>query len=146
MLADHPLLSQNRFIAKPVQEIELSLFESLRENDVLFIDTTHVSKIGSDVNHLYFNVLPRLAPGVMIHIHDIFLPGEYPRDWIKNNRYFWNEQYLVHALLLFTSQFEILLANTFLRERHPGEFARAFPALPRQNGGSLWLRVRANGG
>lgn len=141
LLADHPLLANNRFIAKPVQEVELALFESLRENDILFIDSTHVSRIGSDVNHLYLNVLPRLAPGVFIHIHDIFLPGEYPKDWIEKKRYFWNEQYLVHALIMFTSRFKILLANAFLRERHSSALRNTFPALSRQNGGSLWIRV-----
>ncbi len=140
ILEGNPHLAPHELMRRPVQEAPLSLFESLEENDILFIDSTHVSRIGSDVNHLMFEVLPRLRHGVVVHIHDIFLPGEYPRAWIERKRWFWNEQYVVRAFVMFNGAFEIMLANAYLRDRHGEALARAFSCLPRQNGGSLWLR------
>jgi predicted O-methyltransferase YrrM len=96
-----------------VQDVEPSVFASLQENDVLFIDSTHVSKIGSDVNHLFFDVLPALAPGVYVHFHDIFYPFEYPRNWAEQGRG-WNEIYLLRAFLQYNSEFEVVVFNTFL--------------------------------
>jgi hypothetical protein len=91
-----------------VQELHYSWFNSLRENDVLFIDSTHMVKIGGDVVYLYLEVLPRLNSGVLVHTHDIFLPLEYPRDWVLKNHWFWSEQYLLQAFLAFNDQFEVL--------------------------------------
>ena len=64
-----------------IEDMDLSYFDVLEENDILFIDSTHVSKVGSDVNYLFFEVIPRLKKGVIVHIHDIFLPDEYPKEW-----------------------------------------------------------------
>jgi hypothetical protein len=121
-----------------VQDVPLRLFESLRENDVLFIDSSHVSKTGSDVNFLCLEVLPRLAPGVLVHFHDIFLPGEYPKDWVLERGYSWNEQYLVHALLIDSIGFEVVFASCFAAQRYPHQI-RAIFGKP-CSGGSLWLR------
>ncbi|MEM7803263.1 MAG: class I SAM-dependent methyltransferase, partial [Chloroflexota bacterium] len=93
--------------ARPVQDLPLSTFERLETNDILFIDSSHVSKAGSDVNYLFFDVLPRLKPGVVVHIHDIFYPLELPVGWMHEGR-FWNEQYLLRAFLMFNASFEIL--------------------------------------
>src|SRR5205814_7509172 len=87
--------------AEPVQNVPLDRFQALVENDILFIDGTHVCKIASDVNYLMFSVLPCLKKGVLIHLHDIFLPWNYPRSWVLEHNIFWNEQYLLLAFLLF---------------------------------------------
>ena len=85
-------------IEKPVQDVPLELFRGLEANDILFIDSSHVSKIGSDVNFLFFEVLPILKPGVFVQIHDIFWPFEYPKAWYDLG-WAWNEVYLVRAML-----------------------------------------------
>ena len=129
-----------KLIEKPVQEIPVSLFEELGANDILFVDGTHVSKIGSDVNHVLFEVLTRLKPGVVVHIHDIFLPDEYPKHWIQEHRLFWNEQYLVLAFLLFNDAFEILLAGHYIGAYERAALERAYPYLPAYGGCSFWIR------
>jgi hypothetical protein len=128
-----------RVLDRPVQDVSLDTFDLLESGDILFIDSTHVSKIGSDVNWLLFNVLPRLRPGVLVHFHDVFYPFEYPREWIYEGRA-WNEAYLVRAFLLFNPSFEILLFNSYLAEFHHDEVARRMPLWAMNTGGSLWLR------
>ena len=96
-----------------MQEVPLETFASLGENDLLFIDSSHVSKIGSDVNRLYFDVLPVLAPGVLIHIHDVAGNLEYPRDWFEEGRA-WNEQYLLRAFLMNNRDYRIELFTAWL--------------------------------
>ena len=132
-----------RLIVEQVQQVDMGTFESLRANDILFIDSSHVSKIGSDVNYLFLEVLPRLRPGVIVHVHDIFLPLEYRRDWVKEEFRFWNEQYLLQAFLIFNSQFEVIFANSFLGKRHADEMRATFPKSPWWGGGSFWMRRRA---
>ncbi len=132
-----------RLIKRPVQDVPLEEFDKLRANDILFIDSTHVSKIGSDVNHLYLRVIPRLAPGVVIHVHDIFLPWDMPRAWVMEKKIFWNEQYLLQALLTCNPSFEVLLGNQFLSRLHPEAFRTAFPCIPAHyapGGVSFWFR------
>jgi predicted O-methyltransferase YrrM len=97
-------------IPRPVQEVGMELFEELGPGDVLFIDSSHVAKVGSDVLHLYFEVLPRLKPGVVVHIHDIFWPFEYPKEWIYAGRA-WNEAYLARAVVS-GGGFDVLLFST----------------------------------
>src|SRR5690606_7948483 len=89
-------------ICKKVQDVPLELFERLEANDVLFIDSSHVSKLGSDLNYIIFNILPILKTGVLIHFHDIFYPFEYPQAWVRGNRWHsWNEVYLLRAFLMY---------------------------------------------
>lgn len=132
-----------RLIVGQVQQVDTRTFEELGANDILFIDSSHVSKIGSDVNYLFLEVLPRLRPGVIVHVHDIFLPMEYRRDWVKEELRFWNEQYLLQAFLIFNSQFEVLFANSFLGKRHADAMRATFPKSPWWGGGSFWMRRRA---
>ena len=132
----------SRLIVSPVQEMALEPFLELGEGDVLFIDTSHVAKTGGDVVFLYQEVLPRLAPGVVVHIHDIFLPWDYPEDWVMTGRA-WNEQYLVRAFLSFNSAFEILLGVAWMRQNEPSVLEEAIEGYPNrflEGGGSLWLR------
>jgi hypothetical protein len=126
-------------VQKRVQDVETSRFMELEENDVLFIDSTHVSKIGSDVNHIFAEVLPSLREGVYVHLHDVFYPFEYPREWIYEGRA-WTEAYLLRAFLTFNQAFEIVFFNTFLEHFHREEFSRHMPLCLRNEGGSIWIR------
>ena len=126
-------------IDRPVQDIAVDFFDQLRAGDVLFIDSTHVAKVGSDVNVLLLDVLPRLAPGVWVHVHDILYPFEYPRDWIYGGRS-WNEAYLLRAFLAFNTSFRIELFNSFLGHFHHRHVSQALPPWSRNTGGSIWLR------
>jgi predicted O-methyltransferase YrrM len=133
----------SRLIKSPVQDVPFEVFEALEKNDILFIDSTHVSKIGSDVNHLLLRVIPRLKPGVVIHVHDIFLPWEPPHGWVVDKKIFWNEQYMLQALLTCNPSFEVLLANQFLGRLHPDAFRAGFPCIPQRfapGGVSFWFR------
>jgi hypothetical protein len=127
-------------IPKKVQEVELNYFEELDTGDILFIDSSHVVKIGGDVNYLFLEVIPRLKPGVLVHVHDIFLPMEYRRDWIIDELRFWSEQYLLQAFLTFNSAYEVLLCNSYLGYRHRDEMQATFPNSPWWGGGSFWMR------
>ena len=142
-----------KLIISPLQKVDTSLFDSLSENDILFIDSSHVGKIGSDVLYYLNNIFPRLAKGVRIHIHDIFLPYEYPEDWIRNGR-FWNEQYLLYTFLQYNSKFKVIFGNSYTQEN----FKEALSTLQKDSyenkclkgrdndsypytGGSMWLVV-----
>jgi len=127
-------------IEKKIQDIDLEFFSQLGSGDVLFIDSSHTVKIGGDVNYLFLEVLPRLRPGVIVHVHDIFLPFEYRRDWVLEEFRFWTEQYILQAFLTFNSQFEVLLANSYLNHYHQQELKAAFPGLSSWAGGSFWMR------
>ena len=95
-------------IEKKVQDVDLEFFSQLESGDILFIDSSHTVKIGGDVNYLFLEVLPRLKAGVIVHVHDIFFPFEYRRDWVLEEFRFWTEQYLLQAFLIFNSEFEVL--------------------------------------
>jgi len=127
-------------IEKKVQDIDLEFFTQLDSGDILFIDSSHTVKIGGDVNYLFLEVLPRLKPGVIVHVHDIFLPFDYRRDWVVDEFRFWTEQYLLQAFLAFNSEFEVLLANSYLNHYHQQDLKAAFPDLSSWAGGSFWMR------
>jgi predicted O-methyltransferase YrrM len=127
-----------------VQQTPLEVFETLDRDDVLFIDTSHVAKTGSDVVWLFQEVLPRLRHGVVVHVHDIFVPGEYPEDWVLDGRA-WNELYVARAFLAFNNAFRIELGAQYLLERHRELVLEAFPGMREERysgpgGGSLWIR------
>jgi predicted O-methyltransferase YrrM len=134
-----------RLIRQFVQDAPLETFQELGENDVLFIDSSHVLKLDSDVQYLYLEILPRLRKGVIIHIHDIFFPFATPPDtetWIFRQRQFWNESPLVQAFLAFNPAFEILLCGSYLHHYAPEALQEMLPAYkPAETfAGSLWLR------
>lgn len=128
-------------IEQKVQAVPLSFFESLQPGDLLFIDSSHVCKTGSDVNFLYLQVLPRLKPGVRVHIHDIFLPAEYPRDWVIDENRSWNEQYLLQALLMFSAGFRVLFGCNYAFMRYPQKVIAALnhPKGHGFGGGSFYI-------
>ena len=128
-------------IESGVQAVDAGVFSSLQANDILFVDSTHVSKTGSDVNRIIFEILPGQPSGVLIHFHDIFYPFEYPRDWVLNSKGFgWNEAYILRAFLSHNPDFEIVAFNTFLQEFHASRFAENMPACLENTGGSIWIR------
>lgn len=129
-------------VPKRLQDIELSRFQELGPNDILFIDSSHVLKLGSDVNYLLSEVLPALQIGVHIHFHDIFYPFEYPREWIEEGRY-WTEAYALRAFLAFNSAFEIVLFNTYLQHFYRERFVQLMPLCLEKEGGSIWIRRAA---
>jgi hypothetical protein len=134
--------SRHEIIRKFAQEVPIEKFKILEENDVLFIDSTHVSKVGSDVNYLLFEALPNLNSGVLIHIHDIFYPFEMPKHWVQENRWFWNENYLLHAFLINNHDFEIVAFNSYTLKLNKEWFAKEMPEclVGSEDTGSIWLR------
>jgi len=105
---------QHDVIPDAVQSVSFEKFAELGANDVLFIDSSHVAKAGSDVVYLVTSVLPRLKKGVIVHFHDVFWPFEYPEEWILGGRA-WNEDYLLKAFLQFNTSFKVLFFNTYVR-------------------------------
>ncbi|HET7442784.1 MAG TPA: class I SAM-dependent methyltransferase [Terriglobales bacterium] len=121
------LRARVELIRKPSQEIDLSVFLSLRAGDILCLDSSHVVSVGSDVVREYLEILPRLDSGVLIHAHDIFLPSDYPRDAVLKNLSFWSEQYLLQAFLTFNPQFEVLWAASAMQMFYPEILEQRFP-------------------
>ncbi|MBV6485341.1 MAG: hypothetical protein KFKLKKLM_01902 [Flavobacteriales bacterium] len=124
-------------LKKFVQEVSLDEFKKLEAGDILFIDSTHVCKTGSDVNFLFFEVLPILKNGVYVHIHDVFYPFEYPKDWVYGGRN-WNEDYLLRAFLMFNNTFEIKIFSHYLHTIHKEVF-NDMPLTYKNFGGNIWL-------
>jgi len=124
------------------QDVPMDRFTSLGAGDILFIDSSHVLRAGSDVQREYLEILPRLAPGVFVHVHDIFLPAEYPQSWYFEEHRFWNEQYLLQAFLIGNQMFEVLWAGNYMHQRHPEALERTIPSYDRatRQPGSFWLR------
>lgn len=122
-----------------VQETSLEKFDQLEAGDILLVDSSHVSKTGSDVNHIVFEILPRLKPGVIIHFHDIYWPFEYPNDWIQEGRC-WNEAYLLRAFLAHNSSYNVLLYPNSLYPNNLAWFEKRVPLSLKVKGGSLWIQ------
>jgi predicted O-methyltransferase YrrM len=131
-------------VALGATDVPVDAFAELAAGDVLFVDTTHTVKTGGDVPHLVLDVLPALAPGVLIHFHDIFLPYEYPREWVVDMRLAWAEQYLLQAFLAFNEEFEVVLPVHALARCAPDEFGRLISSFgPGVAPGAFWIRRRA---
>jgi len=127
-------------IPQKVEDVDLDFFSELESGDILFIDTSHVVKIGGDVNFLYLEVLPRLKKGVIVHIHDIFFPMEFPKSWVLDLHLFWTEQYLLQAFLAFNSAFKILFCNSYMGLKYHSEMKSTFPYSSFYGGGSIWIQ------
>jgi predicted O-methyltransferase YrrM len=132
----------SNLVRDKVQGAKLSQFEALGENDILFIDSSHVLKIGSDVQYEYLEILPRLKKGVIVHIHDIFLPAEYPREWVFKHQRFWNEQYLLQAFLTCNDSFEVLFAGSFMHLKQSDLLAKTIGSYDKNTvwPGNFWMR------
>lgn len=129
-------------IPNRVQSVPLDVFKRLQSNDILFIDSTHIVKTGSDVVHELSTVLPALAPGVIVHFHDIFYPFEYGFDWVVTENRSWNELYALRAFLAFNSRFEVIFFNDMFGQLRSELIRETAPTFLRNTGGSIWLRVR----
>lgn len=131
-------LERIEVIPQKLQNVEISKFSTLSAGDILFIDSTHVSKVNSDVNYIFFKILPALQPGVYIHFHDIFYPFEYPKEWIYSG-IAWNEDYILRAFLQYNNAFKIVFFNTFLIHFYQEKIQQEMP-LCLKKAGSIWLK------
>ncbi len=132
-------------IRERVEHVPLSMFDALQANDILVIDSSHVAKFGGDVTREFLDILPRLQPGVWIHVHDIFFPHDYPADWLMKVRHAWNEQYFLEAFLKFNRAFAPAYAAHWLWSDHRDELRAAWPAvvvdaIGPQGPASFWMK------
>lgn len=123
-------------LREPVQDVDPTVYAQLGPDDLLFIDSTHVVKAGSDVVWLFLHVLPRLAPGVIVHVHDVFWPFEYPLEWLQERRD-WTENYLLHAFLIGNVNWQIIFFTSWFWQHHKDLIPRQ---LATEEPGSIWLR------
>jgi hypothetical protein len=128
-----------RLLPNKLQDVDAEIFQSLEANDILFVDSTHVCRINSDVNRILFEILPSLKSGVYVHFHDIFYPFEYPKEWVYEGRA-WNEAYALKAFLQFNSAFRIVFFNTYLNLFHRPIYEKHMPLCLKNTGGSLWIQ------
>lgn len=130
-------------LRQTAETLDAGLVRDLRANDILFIDSSHVVRPQGDVVHEYLRLLPQLAPGVLVHVHDIFTPRDYPRRWLVDEARLWNEQYLFEAFMTFNKRFRIIGSLNLLAHRHADRLATKFPIFAEKRGacdpGSMWL-------
>lgn len=136
-----------QLIQERVETIDLKVLEQLSIGDILFIDSTHTVKFGSDVCREILDILPAIPSGVWIHFHDIFFPYDYPPKWLIDERRAWNEQYMLEAFLAYNHSFEVILANHWLSVDYPQDVAQIWSGVlewkePYHHCGSLWLRKK----
>lgn len=134
-----------RVVRERVECTSSEIFRSLEKNDLLFIDSSHVIRPQGDVLHEYLYLLPLLNSGVIVHVHDVFIPRDYPADWVIKDRRMWNEQYILEAFLTLNSDFEVIGAVNWLHQNHPDKLIDACPVLlqqPSRQPGSFWFRRR----
>lgn len=130
----------NTIIKSDVQLVPLKVFENLNAGDILFVDSTHAVKTGSDVNYILFEILPALQQGVLIHFHDIYYPFEYPKEWVLNG-FGWNEAYFLKAFLMNNNKFEIKFFTDYLHLHHQSLF-NEMPLAVKGSGSSIWLEKK----
>jgi hypothetical protein len=116
-------------VRSKVEDVELSFFSKLEENDILFIDSSHIIRPQGDVLFEYIELLPSLRKGVIVHIHDIFSPKNYPKEWLEDKVLFWNEQYLLEAFLTHNSTWKVVGALNYLHHNHYEKFKTVAPFL-----------------
>lgn len=125
----------------PVQKVDVKLFQELDAGDILFIDSTHILKTGSDVHYELLDILPALKSGVIIHIHDIFWPFEYPRSWVIDEGRSWNEVYALRAFLMYNNAFHIVFFYDYFAKTFSQRIQNDFPSiLDGPGGSSMWLK------
>src|SRR5262249_2682880 len=129
----------SNIIESPLQEVPLSPFQDLEAGDILFIDSTHVVRFDSDVVYEILEILPVLKPGVVIHVHDIFLPNDYPNEWLKESRFFWTEQYMLQAFLSMNPHFSIDLPVNAISTRLSPDITSMLPKSSVYPA-SFWIR------
>lgn len=140
---DDTLPGLDELVRTKAQDVPDEVFAELQAGDVLFVDTTHTVKIASDVNHIVLRVLPLLNDGVIVHVHDIFLPYEYPRFFFADFALYWAEQYLLQAFLAYNSAFEVLCGVHALGRERGERMAGVGALAPGEIGSSFWIRRRS---
>jgi hypothetical protein len=129
-------------VRERVEQIDLARFAELSANDILFIDSSHVIRPHGDVLREFNEILPILADGVLVQIHDIFTPRDYPEAWLRAERRLWNEQYLLEAFLAFNTRFRVLCAANWLKHNHWEAFSRACPMTTQSHEpGAFWIEA-----
>jgi hypothetical protein len=127
-----------------VERVDKELFRTLGENDILFIDSSHMIRPQGDVLCEFLEILPLLNPGVLVHVHDIFTPKDYPDRWIKDQVLFWNEQYLLEGFLSFNKDFKVIGALNHLANHYQQQLASKCPIYAREHSvrqpGSFWMQ------
>ncbi len=133
-----------KIVKEKVQNVDKNIFKTLEENDILFIDSSHITKTGSDLNFIIFEILPKLNKGVLIHFHDIFYPFEYPKDWITTEKFFWNECYILRAFLMNNNDYEIIFFNSAAHMYNKKYLQENFPEtlIDNEHTGSIWLKKK----
>lgn len=135
-------IKNNKFklTEKKVQDVDVDFFS---QADILFIDSSHVAKIGSDVNYEILDIVPRLKIGSLVHWHDIMIPLNYHKTWIESGNMFWNESYMVHAFMLHNKSFKIIWASKYMQLNSPEPLLKTFtyfkPEDPAQQLSSFWI-------
>ena len=128
-----------KIIEKKVQEVDPGVFGSLQAGDLLFVDSSHVVKYGSDVQKVFYDILPKLPVGVFVHFHDIFFPFEYPATWLSDGRY-WNENYFLRSFLSYNDSWEIVFFNHYAGIEFKDFLAEKMPLCPKNTGASIYLK------
>ena len=129
-------------IREKVEDVDMNAFEILEENDILFIDSSHIIRPQGDVLFEFLEILPKIKKGVLVHVHDIFTPKDYPDNWILKDHRLWNEQYLLEAFLTCNSNFKIIGAVNHLHHQYSEEIHAKCPVLASQKTrepGSFWM-------
>lgn len=132
-------LARVTILPNKLQAVDLDIFRELAAGDLLIIDNSHISRLGSDVNHVFFEVLPAIVPGVVVHVHDIFYPFDYPKSWLDRG-VFYNEAYVLRAFLQYNATFRIVYWNQFIHLFHRERLARAMPLCAEDPGASIWIQ------
>jgi predicted O-methyltransferase YrrM len=131
-----------RVIRERIETLDLEIFDALNAGDILFIDSSHVIRPWGDVLREFQEIVPRLASGVLIHVHDIFTPHDYPEKWLRQDRRLWNEQYLLESFLAFNSRFKVICAANWLKHHHFDALGKACPIAaqhPEHEPGAFWF-------
>lgn len=135
---------QTEILVQKVQNTNLAIYDKLNKNDILFVDSSHVMKTGSDLNFIMHDILPRLNAGVIVHFHDIFWPFEYPEIWAVDQLRGWNEIYAVRNFLMYNGAFQIVFFNDYFAKIYPQMASETCPKFMRNPGGGLWLRKQTD--
>lgn len=129
-----------RILECEIQQVSLDMFGSLTADDILFIDSTHVLRTGSDVSYELFEILPRLSPGVLVHFHDMFWPFEYPWSWVVEDNRSWNELYAVRAFLTDNANWRVAMFNDYMAKLERDLIDKTYPQFYKNSGGALWIQ------
>jgi predicted O-methyltransferase YrrM len=132
-----------KILRKKIEEINDNYYVSLKRNDILFIDSSHIIRPQGDVLKIFFEILPKLNKGVIVHVHDIFTPKNYPKRWLIDENKFWNEQYLVEAIIMNKQRYEIYLMLNYLKNNYYNQLIKTCPYLKNTNEpSSLYFKIK----